>query len=151
MLLRITKNRCVVLVWKYIHFLLAIRHMHPKTFKSFRLSFKFFEYLSYEFESFANLLQISKKINLNLKKVTFWVWIQFEKRCISIWKIRKKIKIDTQIHTQKIIFFLFILNYLIRNLQEIRKILKLKYSKNLKLKPKLKPQSIFECICLLTI
>jgi hypothetical protein len=33
-------------------------------------------------------------------------------------------KIDTQIHIQKIIFF--ILNYLFRNLQEIRKILKLK-------------------------
>ncbi len=51
------------------------------------------------------------------------------------------------IHTQKINFFLN-LNYLIRNLQEIRKILKLKYSKNLKLKPKLKAVSIFECLCL---
>ena len=36
----------------------------------------------------------------------------------------KKIKIDTQIHTQKLIFFCFILKYLIRNLQEIRKILR---------------------------
>ena len=41
-------------------------------------------------------------------------------------RIKKKINIDTQIHTQKMKIFLFILNYLIRNLQEIRKILKLK-------------------------
>ena len=50
------------------------------------------------------------------------------------------------------LFFIFfiILNYLFGNLQEICKILKLKlkYSKNLKLKPQLKPLSIFECICL---
>ena len=44
---------------------------------------------------------------------------------------------------------IFIVNYLIRNLQEIRKIIKLKYSKYLKLKPKLEHVSIFECICLL--
>jgi hypothetical protein len=41
-------------------------------------------------------------------------------------KIRKKIKIDTQIHTQKLNFLLIILNYLFGNLQEICKILKLK-------------------------
>jgi hypothetical protein len=35
-------------------------------------------------------------------------------------------KIDTQIHTQKINFCFFILNYLFRNLQDILKILKLK-------------------------
>ena len=40
---------------------------------------------------------------------------------------KKKIKIDTQIHTQKLNFFL-ILNDLIRNLQEICKILKPKKS-----------------------
>ncbi len=34
--------------------------------------------------------------------------------------------ITTQIHTQKIKYFFLILNYLFRNLQEIRKILKLK-------------------------
>jgi len=37
----------------------------------------------------------------------------------------KKIKIDTQIHTQKLNFFI-ILNYLFGNLQEFCKILKLK-------------------------
>jgi len=38
--------------------------MHPKILKGLGLglSFKFFEYLSFEFEYFANLLQISKKI-----------------------------------------------------------------------------------------
>ncbi len=36
-------------------------------------------------------------------------------------KTRKKIKIDTQIHIQKLKFFLS-LNYLIRNSQKIRKI-----------------------------
>ena len=35
-------------------------------------------------------------------------------------------KIDTKIHTQKINFLFFIFNHLFRNLQEIRKILKLK-------------------------
>jgi len=54
------------------------------------------------------------------KYYIFWVWIW-----VSILKIRKKNKIDTQIHTQKLKFF-FILNHLFRNLQEIRKILKLK-------------------------
>ena len=39
-------------------------HMHPKILKglSLGLSFQFFEYLSFEFEYFANLLQISKNI-----------------------------------------------------------------------------------------
>ena len=41
-------------------------------------------------------------------------------------KNKEKIKIDNQIHTQKINFLFFVSNYLIRNLQEIRKILKLK-------------------------
>ncbi len=38
--------------------------MHSKILKglSMGLSFKFFEYLSFEFEYFANLLQISNKI-----------------------------------------------------------------------------------------
>jgi len=38
--------------------------MHPKILKglSLGLSFKFFEYLSFEFEYFAKLLQISKQI-----------------------------------------------------------------------------------------
>ncbi len=35
-------------------------------------------------------------------------------------------KIYTQIHTQKIKMIFFILNYLFRNLQEIRKILRIK-------------------------
>jgi len=38
----------------------SARHMHPKILKG--SSFQFFEYLSFEFEFFANLLQISKKI-----------------------------------------------------------------------------------------
>jgi len=40
------------------------RHMHSKIRKnlSLGLSFRFFENLSFEFEYFANLLQISKKI-----------------------------------------------------------------------------------------
>jgi hypothetical protein len=37
-------------------------------------------------------------------------------------KLEKKIKIDTQIHTQKLKTFVCILNYLIRNLQKICKI-----------------------------
>ena len=48
-------------------------------------------------------------------------------------------KIDTKIHNQKINFLFFISNYLFRNLQKICKIVKLK------LKPKLKPLSIFGC------
>ena len=38
--------------------------MHPKTLKGLNLglSFQFFEYLSFKFEYFANLLQISNKI-----------------------------------------------------------------------------------------
>jgi len=40
---------------------------------------------------------------------------------INLEKLEKKIKIDTQIHTQKLTFFLY-LNYLIRNLQKICKI-----------------------------
>jgi hypothetical protein len=46
--------------------LVIIRHMHSKVLKglSFGLSFKFFEYLSFEFEFefFKNLLQISKRM-----------------------------------------------------------------------------------------
>ncbi len=41
---------------------------------------------------------------------------------INLEKLEKKIKIDTQIHTQKLNFFFLYLNYLIRNLQKIRKI-----------------------------
>jgi len=52
---------------------------------------------------------------------------------INLEKLEKKIKIDTQIHTQKLNFFLY-LNYLIRNLQRFAKYLnpnsKPKYSKN---------------------
>jgi hypothetical protein len=46
--------------------------MHPKVLKglSFGLSFKSFDYLSFEFEYFANLLQISK--NLKEKKILFF-------------------------------------------------------------------------------
>jgi hypothetical protein len=46
-----------------IKFLNVIRHMHPKILKGFSLglSFHSFEYLSFEFEYFANLLQISKE------------------------------------------------------------------------------------------
>jgi len=50
--------------------------MHPKILKglSLGLSFKFFEYLSFEFESeyFANLLNISKKVIYNTKKKLFF-------------------------------------------------------------------------------
>ena len=44
--------------------------MHPKILKGLRLglSFQFFEYLSFEFEYFAKLLQISKKKILSNKK-----------------------------------------------------------------------------------
>ena len=58
-------------------------------------------------------------------------------------------KIDSQIHTQKINFFYFFFFIRIWNLQEICKILKLKYTQNSKHKPKLKPLSIFGCICML--
>jgi hypothetical protein len=44
---------------------------------------------------------------------------------LLILKITIKIKIDTQIHTQKLNIFFIILNYLFGNLQEICKILKL--------------------------
>jgi hypothetical protein len=59
---------------------------------------------------------------------------------LNFLKIRKKIKIDTQIHTQKIIFFL-ILNYLFRKLQEICKILKLKLKLKTQILRKLKTQT----------
>jgi hypothetical protein len=45
---------------------------------SLGLSFKFFEYLSFEFEYFANLLQISKKDNLKLKKKNLFLEYVFE-------------------------------------------------------------------------
>ena len=48
--------------------------MHPKIRKglSLGLSFQFFEYLSFEFEYFENLLQTSEKIILsNKKKILF--------------------------------------------------------------------------------
>ncbi len=35
--------------------LLVIRHMHQKKLKGLSLGFQFFEYLSFEFEYFANL------------------------------------------------------------------------------------------------
>ena len=72
--------------------------MHSKILKGLCLSFQFFEYLSFEFEYFSNLLQLSKKIIQNIKKNYF---LSMDK-IVSILKIRKKIKIDTQIHTQKI-------------------------------------------------
>jgi len=59
----------------------------------------------------------------NLNMLTF-----FEKKKFVQWsdkKLAKKNKIGTQIHTQKINFFL-ILNLIFRNLQEICKTLKLK-------------------------
>ena len=54
--------------YKFIHntkyyFISNIRHMHPKKLKGLSLGFQFFGYLSFEFEFeyFANLLQISNK------------------------------------------------------------------------------------------
>jgi len=66
--------------------------MQPKILKGLSLG------LSFEFEYFSNLLQLSKKIIQNIKKNYF---LSMDK-IVSILKIRKKIKIDTQIHTQKI-------------------------------------------------
>ena len=42
--------------------------MYPKILKGFCFGFKFFEYLSFEFEYFANVLQISNKIIQNKKE-----------------------------------------------------------------------------------
>ncbi len=75
------------------------------------------------FKSLANF----ELDNLNTKK-SFIFGYGFE---YKFRKTKKKFKIDTQIHTKKLIFFLH-LNYLILNLQEICKIPKPKpkYSKN---------------------
>jgi len=61
-------------------------------------------------------------INLRLKLIKIEIYTQILSINFDFFLI---FKIDTQIHTQKLNFF-FILNYLIRNLQEICKILKLK-------------------------
>jgi len=59
------------------------------------LSFQVFDYLSFKFECFANLLQISKII---LKKFFYFLSID-----LSInFDFFLVFKIDTQIHTQKI-------------------------------------------------
>jgi hypothetical protein len=53
--------------------------MHPKILKglSLGLSFKFFEYLSFEFEYFANLLQVSKKMIKNKKQKIYFLSMDF--------------------------------------------------------------------------
>jgi len=67
-------------------------HMHPKKTKGLSLGFGF-QFFG-EFEWISCKFQIrSFKI---LKKFSFWLWIW-----VYILKIRKKIKIDTLIHTQK--------------------------------------------------
>jgi hypothetical protein len=72
--------------------------MHPKILSglSLGLSFKFFEYLSFEFEYFENLLQISNKIIQNKKNFEYGLGINLD--------FFSNFKIDTQIHFQKIKF-----------------------------------------------
>ncbi len=96
--------------------------MHPKKPKglSLGLGFQFVEYLGWGlglgfFQIFCKFRIRYFKIKKNL---IFGYGFEYKFR-----KTRKKIKIDTQIHTQKLNFFLY-LNYLIRNLQKICKYLK---------------------------